>query len=167
MLFSDRIEHFVPPKKGKGQVQRILRDLLFFQPKGRKTNLDLALKHLYSVLKKRATIFVMSDFLDRNYDSSLKLLGKKHDVVAIVMQDELEKKMPSMGLVEMHDAETMESSLIDTSSALFQKVFQRNQMEMKSQRDKLLRQSMVDRIDIVGSRDIVTPLISFFQRHRR
>lgn len=116
VLFSDQIELYVPPKKGKSHVLRIIRELIEFQPKSRKTNISEALKFLSSVQKKRAIVFVISDFMADDYEHTLKIAGKKHDVTGIRIFDDKEQKLPNVGLVNMLDAETGEVRLINTNS---------------------------------------------------
>lgn len=117
ILFSDEIELYVPPKKGKSHVLRIIRELIEFKPKSHKTNLSQALKFLSSVMKKKAIVFLISDFIaDDSYENTLKIAGKKHDITGIRVYDIREEKIPNIGMVNMLDAETGETLLINTSS---------------------------------------------------
>jgi len=116
ILFSDQIELFIPPKKGKTHVLRIIRELLEFKPKSNKTDLSQALKYLTNVMKKKAIVFVLSDFIASDYERSLKIIGKKHDVTGIRVYDEREESIPNLGMVQMMDAETGERKLINTQS---------------------------------------------------
>jgi uncharacterized protein (DUF58 family) len=166
LLFSDQIEHFVPPKKGAGQVHRILRDLYYHKPKSRKTSIATVLNYISGIQKKRAVVFIFSDFMDENFDSALRLLGRKHDVVAVVVNDPAEINLPDIGLCELQDAETGEIVTVDTSSKEFQQNWKKLSIARKEQRDRLLRQSQVDRIDVDTKTDFVQPLIQFFQRRK-
>lgn len=166
LLFSDQVEHYVPPGKGRGHVHRILRDLYYHKPKHHATDLRAALAHLQSVLKKRATIFVISDFMAENYDQALRQLGRKHDVVALVVRDRLERELPGLGVVDLQDAETGEVVTVDTSSPEFRQVFTTEVKKRNESRDKLLRQAAVDRVDIDASGSFVDPLIEYFRRRR-
>lgn len=116
ILFSDDIELFIPPKKGKTHVLRIIRELLEFQPKSNKTNIAAALKFLTNVMKKKAIVFVLSDFIDDDYQQTIRITGKKHDVTGIRVYDEKEESIPNLGMVQMQDAETGEIRLINTKS---------------------------------------------------
>ncbi|MDC6350868.1 DUF58 domain-containing protein [Zeaxanthinibacter sp. PT1] len=116
ILFSDEIELFIPPKKGKSHVLRIIRELLEFQPKSKKTDITGALKFLSSILKKKAIVFVLSDFLASGYEQNLKIAGKKHDVTGIRVYDERETEIPNLGMVPVQDAETGEVKLVNTAS---------------------------------------------------
>jgi len=167
ILFSDRIEHFVPPKKGRGHVYRILRDLYYFKPRSPKTNIKGALEYLQSVLRKRTTVFLFSDFMDQNFDRPLRQVGRKHDVIACVIEDPAEKEIPNVGLVELADAETGEILSVDTSSKIFRKEYTLYRNKMRENRDSLLKKSQVERVLISTGEDFVDPLIEFFRSRNR
>ncbi len=116
ILFSDEIELFIPPKKGKSHVLLIIRDLLEFTPNSKKTNIAMALKYLSNVMKKKAIVFVLSDFISDGYRDTLKIVSRKHDVTGIRIYDKHEQQIPNLGMVEMEDQETGEQILINTSS---------------------------------------------------
>ena len=116
ILFSDQIELYIPPKKGRSHVLRIIRELIEFQPKSYKTDISQALKFLSSTQKKKAIVFMISDFMSEGYDQTLKIAAKKHDITGIRVFDIREEKMPDIGMVSMLDAETGEKQLINTSS---------------------------------------------------
>jgi uncharacterized protein (DUF58 family) len=117
ILFTDQIELYIPPKKGKSHVLRIIRELIEFQPKSKKTDLSQALKFLSSTQKKKAIVFVISDFMvDDDYEKTLKIAGKKHDITGVRVYDIREEKMPNIGMVEMEDAETGEILVVNTGS---------------------------------------------------
>jgi uncharacterized protein (DUF58 family) len=166
ILFSDQVEHFVPPGKGRGHVQRILRDLYYYKPKSRQTKLAPALQYLYGVLKKKSVVFIISDFLDEGFDSPLRMLGRKHDVVAVVVGDQAEKDLPQVGVIELQDAETGEILTVDTSSPVFRDYWKQARRQLTEKRDKLLRQSQVDRVDIGTEGNYADSMVSFFQSRR-
>ncbi|WP_116790037.1 DUF58 domain-containing protein [Flavobacterium psychrotrophum] len=116
ILFSDQIELFIPPKKGKSHVLRIIRELIEFQPKSKKTDVGQALKFLSGVIKKRAIVFLISDFMAADYEHTLKIAAKKHDITGVRVFDAREEKMPDLGMVQMADAETGETLLVNTGS---------------------------------------------------
>jgi uncharacterized protein (DUF58 family) len=116
ILFSDQIELYIPPKKGRSHVLRIIRELIEFEPKSLKTDIAQALKFLSSTQKKKAIVFVISDLMSENYEHTLKIAAKKHDITGIRVYDIREQKMPNIGMVPMIDAETGETQLVDTSS---------------------------------------------------
>ena len=116
ILFSDQIELFIPPKKGKSHVLRIIRELIEFQPKSKRTDLSVALKFLSSIQKKKAIVFVISDFMTSDYEHTLKIASKRHDLTGVRVYDTREEQMPNVGIVPMVDAETGETVLVDTTS---------------------------------------------------
>ena len=116
ILFSDRIELFIPPKKGKSHVLRIIRELIEFEPKSKKTDVAQALKFLSGVLKKKAIVFLISDFITEGYEQTLKIAAKKHDITGVRVYDHREEEMPNIGMVNMADAETGEHLLVNTGS---------------------------------------------------
>jgi len=116
ILFSDEVELYIPPKKGKSHVLRIIRELIEFHPKSKKTNIAEALKFLSSVMKKKAIVFVLSDFIADDYDHTLKIAARKHDVTGIRVYDKHEETIPNLGMVQMLDEETDELMLVNTSS---------------------------------------------------
>jgi len=167
LLFSDQVEHYVPPKKGRGQVHRILRDLFYYQPKSRGTRLNAALEYLQGVLRKKSNVFIFSDFMDTGFDQSLRMMGKKHDVVAVVVSDPAEREIPPIGLVDLSDPETGEILTVDTSSALFQRSYKQLLAQRNAARDQELRRAQVGRIDVVSDQDFVQPLVNYFKRRNR
>ncbi len=116
ILFSDEIELFIPPKKGKSHVLRLIRELLEFQPKSEKTDLSQALKYLTNVMKKKAIVFVLSDFITDEYKDTLRIVARKHDVTGIRVYDKREEEIPNLGMVQMQDAETGELTLVNTNA---------------------------------------------------
>ncbi len=167
MLFSDQIELFVPPKKGRGQCMRILRELYFYKPASRGTNIAMALDHLTGALKKKAHIFVISDFLDKDFEGSLRRLSKKHDTVSVVLEDKLEVDLPSMGIVDFEDPESGELLTVDTSDPLFRKEYLAYVKSVSQRRQMELRRAQVAQVAIRTDQDLVTPLLEFFKRRSR
>lgn len=168
LLFSDQVEHYVPPRKGRGQVHRILRDLYYFKPRSRRTDIAVPLEYLIGVLKKRANIFVFSDFVADDFSHALRMVGKKHETAAVVIADPAEIELPKLGLVDVEDPETGEQLTIDMSSPLVRKEYGRLINKRKEERDQRLRQAQVERIDVMTDEDVVQPLVHYFQRrHRR
>lgn len=166
VLFSDDVELYVPPKKGKAHVYRILREILYFKPKSTKTNMSNALNFVRGVLKKRATIFLLSDFQDKDYDDALKYLEKKHEVIAGLIQDEAEFNFPDVGLIDLQDAETGETILVDTSSPVFQEEMKtkfKNEFNRFSQK---LKKTGVDSFTFQADDDYHKALLAFFKRRK-
>jgi uncharacterized protein (DUF58 family) len=164
ILFSDFVEHYLPPQKSRGHIQRMLRDLAFFEPQHKQTRISAAADFAQSVLKKKSVVFLLSDFMDSGFQQSLKLLGKKHDVIACRMEDDFEAVLPSLGLVELWDAESDEELLVDTSSAEFNKAMKglrQKELQLKAQE---LKSSQVEIIDLSNQKDFYKPIVQFFSR---
>lgn len=167
IMFSDQIEHFVPPKKGRGHVYRILRDLYYFKQRSEKTNISAALEYAQGVLRKRATVFIFSDFIDKNYDRALRQMGRKHDLIACVIQDPAEAEMPDIGLIDIEDAETGEIVTLDTSSQIFRKQYMAKMRALKEDRETLLKKAQVDKVDIATTENFMDPLIAYFRKRNK
>ena len=167
LLFSDQVEHYVPPKKGRGHIQRILRDLYFVKPKSRGTRVSAAMDHLRGLLKKRSTIFVFSDFQDKAFAAALKTMSKKHDLIAVVVEDPAELAIPSLGLVDLVDSESGESMTVDTSSPLFRKAYAEQVKNSRNARERELRSAGVDKVEVVTGPEFVDPLITYFRKKNR
>lgn len=166
LLFSNDVELYIPPKKGRAQVHRIIRELLYFKPKGTRTNLCAGLDYLRGVLKKRATVFLLSDFQDKNYEASLRLLERKHEVIAGLVQDETEFLFPDVGVIELQDSETGERVLVDTSNPAF-----RADMQSKFKNDfelfqKNLAKSGVRSFSFAPDDNYHHSLLAFFKRKK-
>ena len=167
LLFSDQVELYVPPKKGRGQCMRILRELYYYRPRSRGTRLDVAVEHLLGVLKKKAHVFVISDFLDLGFERALSRLAKKHDAAAIVLEDGLELEVPKLGLCDLEDPETGEVVTVDTSSPRFQREYQEYINDLRRRRQTELRRAACDLIPVRTDEDPVTPLLAFFRRRSK
>ena len=169
IFFSDRIEQFIPPKKGKSHILRIIREVLVFKPEGKGTNVANALKYFNSVIKKRSVCFILSDFITPTFDKPLKIASKKHDIIALRIYDKREEKLPNVGLIPMQDTETQEIIYVDTTSEKVRDVFARERDKKTMNLKTILTISGVDLIDITTGIDYVRPLINFFKNrgHRR
>lgn len=166
VLFTDQIELYIPPKKGKAHVYRILREILFFKPKHQKTNISVGLDFLRGVLKKRATIFVLSDFRDQHYEESLKFLEKKHEVIAGLIQDQAEFQFPNVGLIDLQDAETGETVLVDTGNPAFQEQMKAQFKNEYTKFSQKLKRTGVDSFVFEADDDFHKPLLAFFKRRK-
>jgi len=165
ILFSDKIEKFIPPQKGRKHILRIIRELLNFEPNSKATNIAGALEYFTNAIKKRCIAFVLSDFIDDDFKSALTIANRKHDIVGLRIFDERETMLPAMGLVKLVDAETGQSSWVDSSSRMVRKNYEdwwRNQTTRLEQTFKL---SGVDFTSIATGQDYVKPLIKLF-KHR-
>jgi uncharacterized protein (DUF58 family) len=164
LMFSDQVEYFVPPKKGRGHIQRLLRDLYYFKPQRRGTNISTAMSYLQGILKKRATIFVFSDFQDQNFSVSIRSLARKHEVIACVIQDPSEKVLPDFGLIEMLDPETGEEMLVDTGSATFRAEYQKQLLAQDKLRGEELKKARIDVVQVMVGESFVDPLVGYFRK---
>jgi uncharacterized protein (DUF58 family) len=168
LIFTDRIELFIPPKKGSRHVLRLIRELLAFKMPKRKTNIPLALDYIAKIARKRATVFLVSDFIETDFKKPLGLLNKRHDVVAVPVRDRVEMAMPAMGLIELQDAETGQIMLVDTSSRGFRSQYGDRSSRRFNDLKSLLRSINVDMIPIMTDKQYINDLIQFFHmRHRR
>ena len=163
IFFSDRIEQFIPPKKGKSHILRIIREVLAFKPIGKGTDIAGALEYFNSVIKKRSICFILSDFMSKPFDKPLKIASKKHDVIALRIHDKREDNLPNVGLVPMQDAETEEMIFVDTASKKLRDLFTKNRASRITTLKKLFPTCGVDLIDITTGVDYVRPLINFFK----
>ncbi|MET2986647.1 DUF58 domain-containing protein [Aureibaculum conchae] len=164
LLFSDEIELFIPPKKGKTHVLRIIRELIEFQPKSKKTNITQALRYFSNVMKKKAIVFILSDFMDDDYDNALKIVGRKHDVTGIRLYDRYEEKLPSLGMVPMLDAETGKTVLVNTSSKKVRNNYKANYLKTVDQFENSFRRSGAGIINTRIDESYVKKLLGYFKR---
>lgn len=163
IFFTDKVEQFIPPKKGKSHILRIIREVLVFQPTGKGTNIAGALEYLNSVIKKRSICFILSDFMSKEFGRPLKIASKKHDLVALRIHDTREDTLPNVGLVPLQDAETEKMIFVDTSSKKLRDNFAKNRLQATEKLRKLFPASGVDLIEITTGTDYVKPLINFFK----
>ena len=163
ILFSDRVEKYIIPKKGKSHVLRVIRELLYTVPKGSKTSIKVALDYLLKVAKRKCVVFLISDFLDEGYLRSLKIANKKHDLITIQLLDPAELELPDMGLLKVEDPETGETLWIDTSSQKSMKQLRKEIGIKQSNFRKEIKKSGIDLISISTDEDFVDPLMSFFK----
>ena len=163
ILFSDRVEKYIIPKKGKSHVLRVIRELLYTVPKGSKTSIKVALDYLLKVAKRKCVVFLISDFLDEGYLRSLKIANKKHDLITIQLLDPAELELPDMGLLKVEDPETGETFWIDTSSQKSMKQLRKEIGIKQSNFRKEIKKSGIDLISISTDEDFVDPLMSFFK----
>ncbi len=168
LIFTDRIELYIPPKKGSRHVLRLIRELLHFSMPKRRTNINLALDYLGKVVRKRATVFLVSDFIETDFKRPLSLLNKHHDVIAVPIRDRAEIELPSVGMIEFQDAETGEIILIDTSSKKFRNQYKNKSSQRLDDLKKMLRSINIDCISINTDKPYIHDLIEFFHmRHQR
>jgi uncharacterized protein (DUF58 family) len=163
LLFTDKVEKFIPPKKGRPHVLRVIRELLYYKPESRKTSISSALEYLGKVLKKRSVVFLISDFMDSGYERLLKILNKRHDIIGISISDPREKDLADIGLVEFEDAETGEVLFLDTGDNLLKNELAKKRNALIDARKKVFRSMGLDSIDIATDKSYIEPLILFFR----
>ncbi|MEK6451634.1 MULTISPECIES: DUF58 domain-containing protein [Myroides] len=163
ILFSDQIELFVPPKKGKTHVLRIIRELINFKPKSQKTDLGQALEYLSKVLKKKAIVFVLSDFITPNYEHTLKISAKKHDITGIRVYDKREKELPNVGLINVFDAETHQEQIINTSDSTLRKEYTTYFLKQEGIFNKVFQKCGAGTINIEVGDSYVKKLLGYFK----
>ncbi len=167
ILFTDKIEKFVPPRKGKKHVLRIIREVLSFEPEGKSTNLRGALEFMHNAIKKKSIAFLISDFIDEGYEKILRIVGRKHDLIGIVLDDKREKEIPDIGLIKLTDSETGTERWIDTSSGRVRKIIALERRENEKIRNSVFIKSGLDKIEVTTGSDYIKPLVKFFRRRAR
>jgi uncharacterized protein (DUF58 family) len=164
LLFSDAVELFIPPKKGKSHVLRIIRELIEFQPKSNSTDIGNALKYLSNVMKKKAIVFVLSDFMDSDYDHSLKIMGNKHDVTGIRVYDRRDEEIPNLGILPVLDAESGKRFLVNTMSKKVRKNYKSNYLASVDYYEKAFSKSGAGTISTRVDESYVKKLLGYFKR---
>jgi uncharacterized protein (DUF58 family) len=163
IVFSNKIEHYIPPKKGKAHVWNIIRTILNYQPEGRLTDLNIPLEYLLKIQKRKCIAFLISDFQATNYETNVKLARQKHDLVAISISDPRERDLPKVGLINLRDSETGETLLIDTDNREMTKLLTTYEQEKRNKFKKLFRSIGVDTIEIDTDGSLVEPIIRYFK----
>ena len=164
ILFSDQVELFIPPKKGRGHILRIVRELLEFRPKGRGTDITLALKYLNNVIKKRSIAFLISDLMDEGYDDALKIANRRHDLVVLRTTDPRELELPNMGLVQFADPETGEAQWVNTRNKAVRDHYRSQALRHQARSRDALRRAGVDHAVISTREGYVRPLMNLFRQ---
>lgn len=167
IIFTDRIEHYIPPKKGRAHVWRVIRDILTFRPERRGTDLENALKYLGKVVRRRAVVFLISDFLDEDLAEQLKVSAKRHEVTAISVADPREIELPPIGLIELEDAETGELILIDTYDENMRRGFAALGEEERRGRREYFQASAIGQIGVRTDQSYVDPIVRYFRTRER
>jgi uncharacterized protein (DUF58 family) len=168
ILFTDRIERFVPPQKGKNRALRVIREMLHVEPERRGTDLALALDYLHRISRRRSVAFLLSDFLASGYERALRLARQRHDVIPICIFDRREASLPDLGLIALQDLETGEVVLVDTGSAVVRDQYRERRAAAVAARQRLFRGLGIDPIEVQTDQPYIQPLMRFFrQREKR
>ncbi|MFQ5490187.1 MAG: DUF58 domain-containing protein [Phycisphaerae bacterium] len=168
ILFSNRVEKFVPAKKGRRHVLRVIRELLFHEPAGQGTNLALALEHLNRVTTRKSVVFLVSDFQDQGFEQPLRVARRRHDLIPVIIGDRREMELPDVGIVELQDTESGRWVTVDTSSRRLRERFSADVRAAAQQRRQMFRRMDAETIELVGGESFVEPLQRYFhRRHAR
>ena len=167
LIFTDEVEVFIPPKKGRKHVLRVIRELLYFQPQGKRTSITSALDYLDRVLHRRSVVFLISDFIDEDYERPLQLTRRRHDMVAVSIFDPRERALPDVGFINLQDAETGEQFLVDSSRREVRAYFAQQQEREDQQRRALFRRNGIDEVPIDITKSYVDPLVRLFHERVR
>lgn len=164
ILFTDTVEKYIPPQKKKTNVLRIIREVLSFEPKSRGTNIKSALEFVNKAVKKRSICFLISDFNDKDYEQVIRITARKHDLIAVKVEDPRENDLPSVGLMRLADPETGKEMLVDTSSIKIRSKFYEKVQERRERTKKIFTAAGVDTIQINTAQSYIPPLVSFFKK---
>ncbi len=164
ILFSDKIEKFIPPKKGKSHILQIIRELINFEPTGTATNIGVSLKYFTQMIKKKSIAFILSDFMDQNFEDALKIASRKHDVVALKVRDQAESELPNIGVAKLIDLETGEARWVNTSSKRVRDNYKIITQENDERIRQIFRKSKTDFTEIYTDKDYIKPLMNLFNK---
>jgi len=167
IIFTDKVEKFVPPRKGRRHVMRVIREILYFTPQGKGTNIAKGLDFLNRAVTRRAVVFLISDFFDAGYEKTLKIARKKHDIIAISVSDPMEYDIPPLGIVDLEDAETGELISVDTLWEPFRKGYKQAAKERKEGLERLLSFAEVDHVPLTTGEPYIAPLRGLFEMRAR
>ena len=167
LLFSDQVELFVPPKKGRRHVLRLIRDLYAHEQKSYGTDISVALDRIIHVLKRRSIVLLISDFFDESFEKPLRTVASRHDTIAVYLHDPREQELPAVGLLDLTDAETGETITIDTNSVKTRNIYARDAADHRANTSELLRRCRVDQVFVQTDESYVEPLIQFFRRRNK
>jgi len=167
ILFTDRVEKFIPPRKGKSHALRIVRELLSFEPKQHATSIKAAMEYLNHIQKKRSIVFLISDFMDQGYEAAMRIAGKRHDLIGITLLDPRENEIPDVGLVTFRDAETGEQRWVDTSDRRVRDSHRRFRDQANATRKAMFIKSRLDAVEVRLDMPYMKPLVDFFRLRER
>ena len=167
IIFTDRIEKHVPPKKGRRHVLRVISEALSFEPEGRRTDIAVALEYLNRVTIRRTVTFLISDFMATDYELSLRIANRRHDIIALTITDPRELELPDVGILDLEDAETGEKIRIDTKVRRVREAYQRLALDRMQAKSRILRSANVDTIDVSTDKPYIEPLLKFFRMRER
>jgi uncharacterized protein (DUF58 family) len=167
IIFTDRIEKVIRPKKGRNHILRLIREALYFKPQGKGTDITKALQYLNELWRRKSVVFLISDFAASNFEQALRITGKRHDLIALKIADTREKEIPDIGLLELEDAETGEQLCIDTTDTLYMKEYRQKKESQEEELKKLFLRANVDQISVLTGVPYIMPLIQFFRKREK
>jgi uncharacterized protein (DUF58 family) len=167
IIFTSEVELYIPPKKGKNHVLHVIRELLYFNPKGKKTDVGAALSFLNGVQTKKAVVFLVSDFFTPTFDKALRVSARRHDLIAVTINDPRESVFPDVGLVELEDAESGRTVLVDSGSKEFRELYKKKMENKWNSVSNLFKSNGVDEIPVSTETEYVEPLVKFFKKRER
>lgn len=167
LIFTDRVEKFIPPRKGRQHVLRVLREIVYHEPENRGTNMNSALEYLLRVIRRNSVVFILSDFMDDGFQKSLRVVSSKHDVIAIKVTDKLEIQLPDAGLISLVDAETGENVVVDTSDEKIRNSYSALKQAQQEGLEKMFKKINLDYINIKTGESYVEPLYKFFRKRAK
>ncbi len=167
ILFTDTVEKYIPPKKGKKHILRIIREIIYYEPESKGTDLEQALVYLNNIQKKKAIVFVLSDFMTQGYEAALSIAAKRHDIIGLHIYDQIEKELPNLGLISAYDAETGDKVILDTSSKTVRKKYNEWFQENFEYYDQTFNRYRSDHISISTADDYVKLLLQFFKKRSK
>jgi len=167
LIFTDVVEKYIPPKKGRKHVLRVIREVLAYEPVGHKTSIATAVKYLDNVLSKKSVVFLISDFFDEGYEKSLRVANQRHDLIAFPISDPREGEFPEVGILQLVDPETGEIEWIDTSLRPVRESYQRLWKELVEARNRIFRRNRIEFVDIATDRPYDIPLVKFFRQRAK
>lgn len=167
LTFSEQVEKYIPPKKGRKHVLRVITEILQPTQVGQKTDISVALHYLTKVLSKRAIVFVISDFMDRDFSTALRIANRRHEIIPVFVSDPMEYQLPNLGLIHVEDPESGERLLIDSSSKKVRATYETIMAKRKLDIEKMFQRNKMDMINVQTSTDYVAPLVRYFKRRSR
>ncbi len=164
LLFSDQVEEYIPPKKGKSHILRVIRELIYYKTEYRKTRLNVALEHLLKMMKRKAVVFLISDFLDDKFYTALRIANQKHDLICVQVMDDAEFDLPNLGLVKLHDAEYQTAHWVDTTSDKSRKQLSERTTARLDKFNRYCKKHEIDLITVKTGEGYVEPLVNYMNK---
>jgi uncharacterized protein (DUF58 family) len=167
LIFTDVVEKFIPPKKGRKHVLRVVRELLAYEPQHRRTSIETAVRYLNNVLTKKCVIFLISDFIDQGYEKALRVANQRHDLVALAINDPRERDLPRAGILQLIDPETQEVFWVDTSLNQVRERYKKLSADFLERRNKIFKRNRIEFVDLFTDKPYDVPLVKFFRQRAK